>query len=220
MRQLSMLLASLGLLALASPALADKSFAPLPAGDGAKTTLQIRQLDFSGGASGHIVVEVRNPARQVQKFQARGLYFVPDGNAQSAPQRVGAVGPFEVREGQGWQRKEELMVQPGETVRLKLHTFCLDSHRGSPGKGQGYKIARERLPKELMKQNEAAASRALKSKGGKIDAAQSEIQSDVWKNRNKKWIMLEGERVDEKGSGAAPQGVQLQRRRPIYQSVE
>jgi hypothetical protein len=207
MRQLSMLLASLGLLALASPALADKSFAPLPAGDGAKTTLQIRQLDFSGGASGHIVVEVRNPARQVQKFQARGLYFVPDGNAQSAPQRVGAVGPFE-------------MVQPGETVRLKLHTFCLDSHRGSPGKGQGYKIARERLPKELMKQNEAAASRALKSKGGKIDAAQSEIQSDVWKNRNKKWIMLEGERVDEKGSGAAPQGVQLQRRRPIYQSVE
>ena len=220
MRLFSVLLASLGFLALAAPARAETPFSPVPALEGKKTTLQIRQLDFSGGASGHITVEVRNPAKQPQAFEAKGIYFVPHGDAQSAPQREGAVGPFEVKEGQGWRRAEHLMIQPGKTVVLKLQTFCLDSHRGAPGKGQGYGVARERLPKDLINQNETAAKRAIKAKAGKVDEAQGDIQSNVWSNRNMMWIQLEGERKDEKGSSSVPQGVRHYNRRPINQNIE
>jgi hypothetical protein len=193
MRQLCLTLC-LGLL-LAGTAHAG-SFAPIPALDGKKTSLQLRQVDFTGGASGQVVVEVRNAGHQAQTFQARGLYFVPQGDAQSAPQRVGAAGPFEVNQGNGWQRKTELQIQPGQTVRLKLQTFCLDSHRGSPGKGQGFKVARERLPKHLTTEIESGAQKILKAKAPA--AANGDIQSHVWNSRNKKWIKLEGERANEK----------------------
>jgi hypothetical protein len=204
MRRFSLLLAGLALLVLPTLARAENVFGSMPAADGKKSALQIRQVDFSGGASGHIMVEVRNPTQGPEAFEARGLYFVPRGNAQSAPQRVGAVGPFDAKEGQTWRRMNKLVVEPGQTVRLKLQTFCLDSHRGSPGKGQGYKVARERLPKDLTSANEAAATRSLKAKSGKFEDAQGEIQSQVWSNRNKKWIKLEGERAHEKD--APPSG--------------
>ncbi len=218
MRHFSLVLAGLGLLALAASARAETPFAAVPALDGKKTTLQIRQVEFSGGASGNIIVEVRNPAKQAQLFQAKGLYFVPHGDAQNAPQREGAVGPFEIKEGQTWRHAEQMMVPAGKTVTLRLQTFCLDSHRGAPGKGQGFGIAKTRLPKELMNQNEAAATRAIRAKAGKVDAAQSEIQSNVWSNRNKKWIKLEGERANEKASSPVPQGIRHYNRRPIQQN--
>jgi hypothetical protein len=219
MRTHSQILTSFALLAqLAGPVHAG-GFAPVPAQAGKKTTtLQIRQVSFSGGASGQITVEVKNDSQQPQTFEARGLYFVPNGNAENAPQRVGAVGPFEVKEGQKWTRKEQLEVQPGQTVRLKLDTFCLDSHRSSPGKGQGYGIAKERLPEQLMKANESAAKDAFKASGGNIGAAKSAIQGKVWEHRNKKWIKLEGERANEKGSSS---GIRHQRRMPLQnQSAE
>lgn len=200
MRQVSMLFATAGLIALvAGPALAGE-FAPVPAIKGQKTTLRIRQVGFSGGASGQITVEVKNDGQHPQTFRARGLYFVPQGSAESAPQRVGAVGPFAVKEGQKWVRKEQMEIAAGQTVRLKLETFCLDSHRGAPGHGQGYGVAKKRLPEQLMKENESAAKDALKASSGNINAAKGAIQSKVWENRNKKWIKLEGERAHEKGS--------------------
>ena len=202
MRQLSLLLTSVGLLALlASPALAG-GFAPVPAIKGQKTTLKIRQVGFSGGASGHILVDVKNDGQQPQTFEARGVYFVPKGNAESAPQRVGAVGPFSVKEDQKWVNKQRLEIQPGQTVRLKLETFCLDSHRGAPGQGQGYGVAKQRLPEQLMKDNESAAADAVKASRGNFNAAKGAIQGKVWENRNKKWIKLEGERANEKGGSS------------------
>ena len=216
MRQVSMLVATAGLLVLVGPPALASEFAPVPAMKGQKTTLKIRQVGFSGGASGQITVEVKNDGQQAQTFQARGLYFVPNGNAESAPQRVGAVGPFAVKEGQAWVRKEQLQIEPGKTVRLKLETFCLDSHRGSPGQGQGYGVAKQRLPEQLMKENESAAKDALKASSGNINTAKGAIQSKVWENRNKKWIKLEGERANEKaGSSRQPM-----RRSPQYQGIE
>lgn len=220
MRTRSMFVAaSFALIALLAGPAHGGGFAPVPAKSGKKTTLQIRQVSFSGGASGQITVEVKNDSQQPQTFEARGLYFVPNGNAENAPQRVGAVGPFEVKEGQKWTRREQLEVQPGQTVRLKLDTFCLDSHRSSPGKGQGYGVAKERLPEQLMKANEAAAKDAVKASGGNIGAAKSAIQGKVWEHRNKKWIKLEGERANEKGSSSGSS--RHQRRMPLQnQSAE
>jgi hypothetical protein len=217
MRTLAMLVSSLALVVLiAGPARAAGGFSPVPALQGkAKTTLQVRQVGFSGGASGQITVEVKNDGQQPQTFQARGLYFVPNGNAENAPQRVGAVGPFEVKESQKWIRREQLLIQPGQTVRLKLDTFCLDSHRGSPGKAQGFGVAKERLPEQLMKANESAAKDALKASAGNPGAAKSAIQSKVWENRNKKWIKLEGERANEKGSDSTRRQRRLPRQNQI-----
>jgi len=227
MRQLGMLFLGVGLLALTTPAHGDSTvastFSPVPAVNGQKNTLQIRQLDFTGGATGQVVVEVRNQGQHPQTFEARGLYFVPNGDAQSAPQRVGAAGPFEVKDAQGWQRKDQLQIQPGQTVKLKLQTFCLDSHRGSPGKGQGYKVARDRLPKDLTGEIEVGAQRIIRAKGGysKAPAATGDIQSHVWSSRNKKWIKLEGERANEKGSEGGGSSQRLIRRRPMpQQNVE
>jgi hypothetical protein len=188
------------------------SFAPVPALDGQKTDLQIRQVDFTGGASGQVIVDVRNAGQHAQTFHAKGLYFVPKGDAQSAPQRVGAAGPFEVKQGQSWRHKTELLIQPGQTVRLKLQTFCLDSHRGSPGKGQGYSIANKRLPKQLTTEIETGAQRLIRAKGAPA-AATDDIQSHVWKSRDKKWIKLEGERANEKDGGGS--SMRPMRRLPV-----
>jgi len=219
MHKSTMLFAAVGLLALlGGPALASE-FSPGPAMRGQRTTLKIRQVSFSGGASGQITVEVKNDGQQPQTFQARGLYFVPNGNAENAPQRVGAVGPFTVKEGQRWVRKEQLDVPAGKTVRLRLETFCLDSHRSSPGQGQGYGVAKKRLPEQLMKENESAAHDAIKASSGNINAAKGAIQGKVWENRNKKWIKLEGERANEKGS--SPHQQRRMRRLPLNnQSAE
>jgi hypothetical protein len=218
MRQIGVLILSVILLAVTTPAHGGGgAFGPVPAVDGKKNTLQIRQLDFTGGATGQVVVEVRNQSQQPQTFEARGLYFVPNGNAQSAPQRVGAAGPFEVQEGQGWQRKDQLQVQPGQTVKLKLQTFCLDSHRGSPGKGQGYKVARDRLPQDLTGEIEGGARRIIRAKGGYSKAAEAtgDIQSHVWSSRNKKWLKLEGERANEKSDGSSGPSQRHIRRQPV-----
>lgn len=220
MRALASLSVALGLLHLPLAGQAGEDFAPVPAEDGKKTSLQIRQVDFSGGASGQIVVEVRNQGQQAQAFEARGLYFVPKGSAQSAPQRVGAAGPFELQEGQSWKRKQRLEIQPGQTVKLKLQVFCLDSHRGSPGKSQGFKVARQRLPKQLSAEIEEGAQRILRTKAGNPAEATGDIQSHVWTSRNKKWIKLEGERANEKDS-ASPGPLRHRRmRRQLLQNLE
>jgi len=216
MRSLCLVVVSLALLGLSSLATAQQAFAPLPPLDGKPNTLQIRQLDFTGGASGQVVVEVRNTGKTSQDFQARGLYFVPNGNAQSAPQREGAAGPFEVQQGQGWQRRDRLAIAPGQTVKLKLQTFCLDSHRGSPGKGQGFRVAKDRLPREMTSEIEGGAQRIIRAKAGKAAEATGDIQSHVWSTRNKKWIKLEGERANEKSDeGSVPQ--RHRRYRPLPQ---
>src|SRR4051794_30373754 len=105
-------LTTFGLLAsLSIPALAHAAdgFGKLPYDQPGKTSaLRIRVVRYDGGTNGTITVDVKNPTDRPQLFAAKGLYFVPKGNADSAPQRLGAVGPFRSSNTQGQQRQERM----------------------------------------------------------------------------------------------------------------
>src|SRR5262245_34761965 len=101
---------------------AENSFVPIPADQtgGQSTGLEIKIVQYHGGTNGELTVEVRNPTDKEVEFVAKGLYFVPNGSANNAPQRLGAVGPFQEKTGQGWQRREKMTIEKGATVRMKL----------------------------------------------------------------------------------------------------
>lgn len=200
----------LGAVFLCSSMASAASFAPMPAG---AKGLQIKFVRYTGGSSGRMVVDVRNASRSSQKFQPRGLYFVPEDDPDKAPQRLGAAGPFEVDRGQGWVRREKIQLRPGETRRIKLQVFCLDSHRSSPSAQHRFRIAKKLLPKTLRRTISAEAAKTYrKYKGRLIRPAAAEVQGKVWQTRNKKWIKIEGERKDEKSS-VSQGNEQVQRRR-------
>ena len=201
----ALLMAALPTTAFAGP------FVPVPKAK----KMKIRFVKYTGGASGRMIVEVRNDAKRTQKFAAKGLYFVPGGDPDKAPQRLGAAGPFEANEGQQWKRKESVSIKPGATMRLKLQVFCLDSHRSSPGSSQKFSVARKRLPKQLSGQISSGAKGILRRHKAP-SAATSAIQSHVWKTRNKKWIKLQGERKKEKSSPSRNE----QNQGPIFQQEQ
>src|SRR5688572_18151281 len=99
------LLAFLGTVLFSLPALArSPAFAPIPADQtgGKATGLQLRIVRYDGSTNGVLMVEVKNPGAEPVQFSAKGLYFVPQGDADQAPQRLGAVGPFTMQTQQGW----------------------------------------------------------------------------------------------------------------------
>src|SRR6516162_4961188 len=117
-------------LALGLPGIAlaqHDGFAPIPAEQtgGKVTGLELRVVKYDGSVNGELGVEVRNPRQQPVEFSAKGLYFVPNGNPDSAPQRVGAVGPFQVKTANGWERREKLTIAAGATEKLKLDVYCI-----------------------------------------------------------------------------------------------
>src|SRR5262245_32575984 len=89
----------LGLPLAPSPAHARRGVAPIPTEQtgGKASGLELRIVRYDGATNGVLEVEVKNPRGEPADFSARGLYFVPDGNANAAPQRLGAVGPFNVK---------------------------------------------------------------------------------------------------------------------------
>lgn len=193
----------------AGPAVAKATaFVALPQEGDRPTKLEIRLLRYEGGTNGQALVEIKNTGKGAEVFVATGLYLVPDGDPGSAPQRLGAAGPFEVQRPGGWQAEERLKVAPGVTERLRLQVFCIDSHRASPGQGQGFKVGKARLPAALSEKIAARTKRVIDANGGRIESSIGSIQGEVWKARNEAWVPLEGERSDEKGapspSGPAP----------------
>ncbi len=216
-RVLPTVLISIAALALLeSPELYAKGgFVALPPAGKAKNGLQLRVVRYTGGSSGKMVIDVRNKGQREATFVAKGLFFVPAGNPDSAPQRLGAAGPFE--DGQG-QRTERVSLAPGKTMRLRLQVFCLDSHRSSPGAEQGFSVARKRLPKNLSRKISTGAKRAL-DQADAPEAATSVIQSQVWKARNKKWIKLEGERRNEKSSSTRQRRHRHRHRQRVEQQL-
>ena len=71
---------------------------------------------------------MQNPTATEQEFSAAGLFFVPAMNPDEAPQRLGAVGPYEV----GTARLEKMKIAAGASVKANLDVYCIDSHRRSP----------------------------------------------------------------------------------------
>ena len=186
---------------LAQPpaASAGDSFRSLPAEKaGQSTPRELRVVPYDGNSNGVITVDVKNPTGKPQEVSAKGLYFVPQGNADQAPQRVGAVGPFQIQRPQGPERRDHLTIAPGATERLTLDVYCIDSHRASPGPGTSFRIAKDRVPPPLVRAIDADAARSAAAYGGvSAPAAKSAVQSEVWRNRDKRWIELDGEGKQE-----------------------
>ena len=197
----------------ARPALADK-FVPLPdLGD--KAELQIRVVRYDGSTNGKMVVDVRNPGKTRTRFVAEGIYFIPAGDPEKAPQRLGAAGPFTVVGHEaGPPSQQELILQPGETRQLQLDVFCIDSHRSSPSSSTRFSVAGKPMPRELRQTIASDAAKIISRNKGDVAKSKDEIQSTTWRARDRKWIKLEGERKQEKTAPLSPSidRVQQQRR--------
>ena len=175
-----------------------KGYARLPARKGTRSTLLIK---ITGYRNGKVEAVVRNTSARAQNFDPQGLYFVPDGNPDKAPQRMGAAGPFEVLDSGTWKPRRKMRVRPGARAKVRLRVFCLDSHRASPRNGQGFSVAVKRLPKHLQKRIVAGTRRIFSAKGAyRRSGAKSAAQSHIWRVRNSKWIRLQGERKNEKSA--------------------
>jgi hypothetical protein len=173
-------------------------FDKLPGDQGKTSPLLMRIVKYDGATNGAITVDVKNPTDKPQQFSAKGIYFVPTGNANEAPQRLGAVGPFQLQSSNGPQRMDHTTIAAGATARMTLDVYCIDSHRSSPSPATSFKVAKDRVPAPLIRAIDADAEKSAAGLGGvSSPSAKGAVQSEVWKNRNKKWIKLEGEGAQE-----------------------
>jgi len=175
-------------------------FEKLPGAKGRTSPLLMRVVKYRGDTNGAITIEVKNPTDEAQEFTAKGIYFVPQGPANEAPQRLGAVGPFQLQTSEGPKRLRTTTIAAGATERMTLDVYCIDSHRASPSSSTNFHVAKSRTPEELANDIDAAAERSAARYGGvSASAAKPSVQSEVWRNRDKKWIKLEGEGSQEIG---------------------
>jgi hypothetical protein len=196
-RNLAIVVVSLGV-SVARAEHHDTKFKPVP-----DSSLQIRAVEYDGSVNGTLNVQIKNTQKTAQKFTATGLYFVPQGDPDTAPQRLGAVGPMQLAKD---SKKEQASIEvpAGATVDIALDVFCIDSHRGSPGPENIFEVGAKRMPKQLSQQIEHSADDAVAAarKSGEAQprpAAKDAIQSQVWKSRDQKWIELDGEGKQEAG---------------------
>lgn len=172
------------LVSLAAPAFADGKFHALPGKGG----LQLRVEKYDGEVHGALTVAIRNRGAKSARFIATGLYFVPDGDPDQAPQRLGAVGPMVIEGAQ----KSAVDVPAGGEVEVTLEVFCVDDHRSAPDSTTPFTVARHRMPADLSARiDKHAAPSAAKLK---LD----EAQGAVWEERDAKWMPLDGDGEQEK----------------------
>ncbi len=201
-------------LAGTAPALAD-DFVAMPEAKASAENLKIRVVKYDGNTNGEMVVEVKNTGRTTATFSSDGLFFVPKGDPEKAPQRLGAAGPFtELAGKRSIVRQGTMVVAAGKTTRIRLEVFCIDSHRSSPSSSTKFSVAKSKLPKslrrELKKGNDAIYR---KNRGRSLGHSKGEVQSNVWTTRDKDWVKLEGERAQEKGPRKG--GPRRRRRLPV-----
>jgi hypothetical protein len=137
---------------------------------------------------------VRNTGKKAASFSAQGLYFIPDGDADEAPQRLGAVGPFVVAGSD--DRDDTLTIAAGDTVTVILDVFCIDSHRDSPDSSTPFTVSSKRMPAKLAREIDEEASEAKKGSGSREESF-DDVQDEVWRARDKAWVKLKGEGSQE-----------------------
>lgn len=209
-----------------APAFADKGYSSIPnetsdhaaqgqAAVAAKGSgLDLKVVAYDGSVNGELTVEVRNPGKAALEFSAQGLYFVPQGDADKAPQRLGAVGPMQIADGANAERVEKLKVPAGATVKVKLDVFCIDSHRPAPTSKTAFSLGSKRLPAKLRSTIETRAKAAADTEGGyAAPAAKSKMQSEVWRSRDAEWVEIDGEGRQELGKKGGASQVQRRRQR-------
>ncbi len=190
----------------AAPSAFSESFSKLPvAASEASNPLQIRVVNYQGSTNGQMVIELKNPSAGEAVFSAEGLYFVPDGPADSAPQRLGAVGGFDIVHKKETRRDERYTVKPGEAIVLKLDVYCVDSHRPSPTSSTPFHVAATRMPRALFDRINNEAKTSAKANGGfAAPQAKRSVQQAVWSNRDSDWVELAGEGQREKTKKERP----------------
>ena len=172
-----------------APAIAD-NFVAMPEAKANAANLKIRFVKYDGSTNGAMVVEVKNTGRTTATFKSDGLFFVPKGNPEKAPQRLGAAGPFTEIAGKKHivRQNGELAIAAGETKKLRLEVFCIDSHRSSPSPSTKFSIAKNKLPKSLRKELKTGNQAIYRRNKGDLEKAKSAVQSNMWKTRNKQKI--------------------------------
>ena len=187
----------------------------VPSMEGKAQALTMRVIAYDGSTNGRMVVEVVNSGQQTETFVADGIYFVPAGNPEVAPQRLGAAGPIIiVQDGVEKTYLEGIQIPPGSRQTMRLEVFCIDSHRSSPSSETKFGIAAERLPRELRQKITHGAQQIIRENQGDVAKAKPAIQSHMWQTRDADWIKLEGERKQEKAPGTMNQQVQQRRGEP------
>jgi hypothetical protein len=187
----------------------------VPAIDGKAQPLTMRVVAYDGSTNGRMVVEVVNSGKQTETFIADGIYFVPNGNPEMAPQRLGAAGPIIiVEDGVEKTYLEGIQIPPGSKQTVRLEVFCIDSHRSSPSSDSKFGFAAERLPRELRQKITHGARQIIRENQGDVAKAKPAIQSHMWETRDADWIKLDGERKQEKAPGTMPPQGQQRRNAP------
>lgn len=187
----------------------------VPVIDGKAQPLTMRVVAYDGSTNGRMVVEVVNSGKQTETFIADGIYFVPNGNPEVAPQRLGAAGPIiVVEDGVEKTYLEGIQIPPGSKQTVRLEVFCIDSHRSSPSSDTKFGFAAERLPKKLRQKITHGAKQIIRENKGDVAQAKPAIQSHMWETRDADWIKLEGERKQEKAPGQMHPQMQQHRNAP------
>ena len=189
------------IVAFAQPVRQNTAFHAVP---GAK--LEVRAIEYDGSVNGTLKVQVKNADKVAHQFSATGLYFVPEGDPDSAPQRLCAVGPM--RLGADAKERTDVDVPAGQTIEVALDVFCIDSHRDAPTPANKFDVGSTRMPTELSHAIEHNADEAVSVAKAANPAAppaatraraKGGIQSGVWDARNRKWTKLDGEGKQEAG---------------------
>jgi hypothetical protein len=168
--------------AFAASASADDQFHPMPPAPGQDGKFELRVVQYDDGVHGEMTVEVKNLSNVANNFSARGLYFVPDDNPNTAPQRLAVVGG--VRTGSEDAPRDLVQVAAGGTMKVRFDVYCIDEDRHSPEASTQFTLAKNRLPAELQVAIEGATREVVKTIKLKADDDQQRrIQPLVWMAR-------------------------------------
>ena len=108
----------------------------------------MRIVQYEGSTNGAITVEVKNPTEQPQEFSAKGIYFVPTGNAERGAAAAGRRRPVPAAEPPTAPRSgmDHTTIAAGATARMTLDVYCIDSHRASPSSSTSFRVAKDARP--------------------------------------------------------------------------
>jgi hypothetical protein len=199
MRSLTVLLFAILMLLVAAPAGATDS---LP-----DSVVHLRILARDGET---FSVEVTNPSDDVARFDAIGLYFLPETNPkqpQQESQRLGIVSAAQVSMADGSfvnAKDDGLDVAPHRSITLKLTTYCIDAKRSGPTALTKYHLANRRMPSALTRALAGAAQTVTNlgydPEGLRADAnrrprvaAAYDVQRAIWRVREAMPVALIGD---------------------------
>lgn len=196
-RSIKFALVVVSVLGMAAVASADDKFHPLPAAPGQHGRFELRVVQYDDGVHGEMTVEVHNLSATPAAFSARGLYFLPDNNPDSAPQRLAVVGG--IRTGSEDAPRDLIQLAAGASTRVRFDVYCIDEDRHAPETTTDFTMASARLPERLSAELESDTAAVVKTIKLKADDDQlRRIQPLVWSARRDVRVKLKGDGAQER----------------------